>query len=95
MAIRVFVKRAVADDRVETLRGYIDKLRCMTTGQPGYVSGETLRRIDHTGEILVISKWKTQKDWQRWFESAERTKVQQHIDELLGVPTTYEIYDFD
>jgi heme-degrading monooxygenase HmoA len=95
MAIRVFVKRAVTDDKVETLRGYIDKLRCMTTGQPGYVSGETLRRIDHTGEILVISKWKTQKDWQRWFESAERTKVQQHIDELLGVSTTYEIYDFD
>jgi heme-degrading monooxygenase HmoA len=95
MAIRVFVKRAVTDDKVETLRGYIDKLRCMTTGQPGYVCGETLRRIDHTGEILVISKWKTQKDWQRWFESAERTKVQQHIDELLGVPTTYEIYDFD
>ena len=95
MAIRVFVKRAVSDDKVEVLRGHIDKLRNMSTGQPGYISGETMRRIDRPGEILVISKWKTHKDWQHWFESAERARVQQHIDELLGVPTTYEIYDFD
>ncbi len=95
MAIRVFVKRAVSDDKLETLRGYIDTLRGMTTGQPGYISGETLRRIDRAGEILVISKWKTRKDWQRWFENPKRARVQEQIDELLGVPTTYEVYDFD
>jgi heme-degrading monooxygenase HmoA len=95
MAIRVFVKRTVSDDKVEAVRGHIDKLRNMTTGQPGYISGETMRRIDEPGAILVVSKWKTRKDWQRWFESPERSKVQRQIDELLGVPTTYEIYDFD
>ena len=95
MAIRVLVKRVVADDKVEALRGQIDKLRNMTTGQPGYISGETMRRIDGPGEIMVVSKWKTRKDWQRWFDSAERNKVQRQIDELLGAPTVYEIYDFD
>ncbi len=95
MAIRVFVRRTVPDDKIEAIRGYIDKLRNMTTGQPGYIAGETMRRIDGPGEILVVSKWKTRKDWQHWFESAERAKVQQHIDDLLGVPTTYAIYDFD
>jgi heme-degrading monooxygenase HmoA len=95
MAIRVFVKRHVGDDKVETLRGFIDKLRGMTTGQPGYISGETMRRIDQPGEIMVISKWKTRKDWQLWFESPERARVQRQIDELLGDPTNYEIYDFD
>lgn len=95
MAIRVFVKRTVSDEKVDALRGYIDKLRNMTTGQPGYISGETLRRIDQPGEILVVSKWKTWKDWQRWFESAERAKVQQQIDALLGEATSYEVYDFD
>jgi heme-degrading monooxygenase HmoA len=95
MAIRVLVKRAVPDDKIEALRAYVDKLRSLSTGQPGYISGETMRRIDEPGEILVVSKWKTRRDWQRWFESAERTKVQQQIDELLDTPTTYEIYDFD
>jgi heme-degrading monooxygenase HmoA len=54
-----------------------------------------LRRLDQPGEIMVISKWKTQKDWQNWFESAGRAQVQKKIDELLGVETLYEIYDFD
>jgi heme-degrading monooxygenase HmoA len=95
MAVRVFVKRAVSDDKLDKLREFIDKLRNMTTGLPGYISGETLRRIDRPGEILVVSKWKTCQDWQRWFESAERRRVQQQIDELLGQATTYEIFDFD
>ena len=95
MAIRVFVKRQVPDDRVDTLRELIDKLRGITTGQPGYISGETMRRIDQPGEIMVISKWKTRQDWERWFASLERTRVQRQVDELLGVATTYEMYDFD
>jgi heme-degrading monooxygenase HmoA len=95
MAIRVFVKRQVSDNKVEELRVLIDRLRGMTTGQPGYISGETMRRIDRPGQIMVISKWKSRQDWKRWLESAERNQIQQRIDELLGVPTTYEIYDFD
>lgn len=95
MAIRVFVKRRVSDEHIDTLREFIDKLRSMTTGQPGYISGETLRRIDQPGELLVISKWKTEKDWQHWYASAGRREIQQKIDELIGANTTYEIYDFD
>ena len=44
MAIRVFVKRRVSAENAEALRGYIDKLRNMSTGLPGYVSGETDRK---------------------------------------------------
>jgi heme oxygenase (mycobilin-producing) len=95
MAVRIFIKRQVSDEKVEILRELIERLRGMATGQPGYISGETMRRIDRPGEIMVISKWKTRQDWRRWFESAERTRVQQRIDELLGVPTTYEMFEFD
>jgi len=95
MAIRVFVKRKVSDRDINALRVHIDQLRILSSGQPGYVSGETLRRLDSPGEIMVISKWKTQKDWARWFETPERGRVQRQIDELLGEQTTYEIYDFD
>ena len=95
MAVRVFVKRQVSDDKIEALREFVEKLRNMAAGQTGYISGETMRRIDGPGAIMVISKWKTRQNWQRWFESEERTRIQRQIDELLGVPTTYEMYDFD
>jgi heme oxygenase (mycobilin-producing) len=95
MAIRVFVKRKVPDDKIDALRGYVDTLRTMSTGRPGYISGETLRRIDRPGEMLVISKWKTRQEWLDWFESEPRAAIQNKIDALIGAATTYEIYDFD
>ncbi len=95
MAIRVFLKREYPEDKYEALKGLIDRLRSASTGQPGYISGETLRRIDQPGECLVISKWKSLGDWQRWFEGPKRVEIQEKIDTLLGSPTGYEIYDFD
>ncbi len=95
MAIRVFIRRSVPEGKIDALREHIDRLRNLTSGQPGYISGETMRRIDRSGEILVISKWKTEKDWHCWFESETRNQVQRKIDDLLGTETRYEIYDFD
>jgi len=95
MAIKVLVKRNVPTDKWEPLREKIDKLRSYSLDQPGYVSGETLRRIDQTGQSLVISKWKTREAWERWFASSRRRELQEEVDELLGEPTIYEIYDYD
>jgi len=95
MAIRVLMKRQVSEDRTEALRTLTDRLRVLAMDQPGYVSGETLKRIDRPGVSLVISKWKSQQAWENWFNTPERAAVQQKIDDLLGVPTGYEIYDFD
>lgn len=95
MAIRVHMKRKVSEDNVEALKTLIDRLRSVTTGQPGYVSGETLKRIDEPGQILVISKWKSLHAWQRWYDNPQRSELQRQIDDLLGAATEYEIYDYE
>lgn len=95
MAVRVFLKRRYPEDKHDELKKLIDQLRSASAGQPGYISGETLRRIDQPGECLVISKWKTLGDWQRWFEGPKRAEIQNQIDALLGSPTGYEIYDYE
>jgi heme-degrading monooxygenase HmoA len=95
MTIRVLMKRQVAEDKTEALRALTDRLRVLAMDQPGYVSGETLKRIDRPGVSLVISKWKSRQAWENWFKTPERAEVQQKIDALLGVETDYEIYDFD
>lgn len=95
MAIRVFLKRQFPEEKAEALKALIDQMRSAGTGQPGHISGETLQRIDKPGEYLVISKWKSLADWQRWFEGSERAAIQQKIDDLLKSPTVYEIYEYD
>ena len=95
MAIKVFIKRAVPENAAEALKPLLKKLRNLAMEQPGYVSGETYKRIDRPGENLVISTWQSVDDWRRWVLSEERADIQVKVDYLLGEKTEYEIYAFD
>ena len=93
--IRIHIKREVPEGKKAELQTLINQLRGITTGQPGYISGETLKRVDKPGQSLVVSKWQSIEYWNLWFENPERTKIQEKIDQLLGIETEYEIYEFD
>ena len=93
--VRVHIKRKIPEDKRGDLNDLIKELRGMTMGQPGYITGETLRRVDKPGQSLVVSKWQSLEYWNRWFENPERSKIQEKIDQLLGEETQYEIYEFD
>ena len=93
--IKVHIKRKVAPEKMEDLRALINRLRSMTMGQPGYIAGETLQRVDQPGESLVVSKWQSVEYWRQWLDSEGRAELQARIDQLLGEETQYEIYEFD
>ena len=93
--IRVHIKRKVSDDKKEELLGLLNRLRSATMGLPGYISGETLKRVDQRGEMLVVTKWQSIYYWNEWFQGAQRSAIQDKIDQLLGVKTVYEIYEYE
>ena len=93
--IKVHIKRKVPPEKIEALRAFINELRSLTMGQPGYIAGETLQRVDQPGESLVVSKWQSADYWQQWQQSKARSEIQDRIDELLGEETVYEIYEYD
>ncbi|MBW2436192.1 MAG: antibiotic biosynthesis monooxygenase [Desulfobacterales bacterium] len=93
--IKVHIKRKVPPEKIEDLRVLINQLRSMTMGQPGYIAGETLQRVDQPGESLVVSKWQSVEYWRQWLDSEGRAALQAQIDQLLGEETHYEIYEFD
>jgi heme-degrading monooxygenase HmoA len=93
--IKVLIRRHVSDDHRDALISLINQLRSTIVGQPGYLSSETLKRIDAPGEILVVSKWQSHFYWKQWYESGERTKIQSQIDQLPNTQTQYEIYDYE
>ena len=95
MAIKVLLKRKVPEEKAEALKALINKLRSATAVRSGYVSGETMRRIDQPGECLVISKWLSRYDWDQWANDPRREEIQREIDALLGEPTQFEIYDYE
>lgn len=95
MSIKVLIKRRVAGDQVGALKKLIAKLRSATLAQPGYVAGETLKRIDKPGEFLVVSKWRSRYDWEQWFANDQRIEIHARIDALLGSPTEFETYEYE
>ncbi len=94
MAISVIIQRSFNDNRMAaSLAPLVVKLRSLATVQPGYLTGKTFRCLDCPGEFLVISSWNSVDDWNRWFQSEQRTAIQKQIDDLLNETTQYRIYE--
>ena len=93
--IRIHIRRKVPEDKAGDLKLLINQLRAMTMGKPGYIAGETLKRVDKPGESLVVTKWQSEFYWKQWLQSKERSEIQDKIDRLLGEETIYEIYEYD
>lgn len=92
MTIKVLIKRKVRHDMIPVLDSLLRELRSAALQQQGYVSGETLGRIDEPGTSLVIATWQTLDDWRRWSMNKERQNLQDQIDLLVEGPTEYEVY---
>jgi heme-degrading monooxygenase HmoA len=94
MAVKVLIKRKVPADKAKEMIPLFRKMRALATNQPGYISGETMKRLDSPDEFLVVSTWHSSDDWSNWLNSNERQQVQNEIDALLGGKTYYEIYHY-
>ena len=92
MSVKIFIKRRVQDKNVVELTMLLKKMRALTLEQPGYISGETLNRIDKKDECMVVSTWRSVEDWNNWVNNPKRTEVQARIDSLLGEETEYAMY---
>jgi antibiotic biosynthesis monooxygenase (ABM) superfamily enzyme len=94
MAVKILIKRKIPkgfeDPKFNKL---IRQLRTLATVHQGYISGETLMRVGHPQEYLVISTWKDIDAWNAWLTSPERKEIQQQID-ILGTPTEFEVYEY-
>ncbi|WP_319586360.1 antibiotic biosynthesis monooxygenase family protein [uncultured Desulfobulbus sp.] len=93
MAVKVLIKRKVADKLAPELEALLRKMRALTLNQKGYISGETFTRVDEPGVSMVISTWQSIDDWRAWTLTKERIELQEKIDKLLGEPTKYEIFE--
>ena len=93
MAIRVLIKRHIKKGRVEQAIEMLKELRKMALNQQGYISGETLINHYDSRSIMIVSTWEKLDDWIRWEGSEERAANEAKIENLLEVPTKYEVYD--
>ncbi|MCX7635710.1 MAG: antibiotic biosynthesis monooxygenase [Syntrophales bacterium] len=94
MAVKIFIRRQMPEGKENDLFKLIREMRAKAIGQPGYISGETLIRVDDPSQFLVVSTWRHIDDWKKWEASEERKSLQRRIDEILGKETQYEVYHY-
>ena len=84
MAVKVFIKRHVPEEKAMELIPLVRQMRGLATNHEGYISGETLRNLERPEEFMVISTWQSSQDWKAWLKSEGRKGIQDKIDSLLG-----------
>ena len=93
MAIEVMIKRRVKQGyEAKELVPLILQMRALAMNQPGYISGTTLCNLEHPEDCLVISRWESIEDWNRWFHSSQRAEMESKIETLAGKKTKYDFY---
>jgi quinol monooxygenase YgiN len=93
MAVTVLIRRKVTPDTGELLDAIYQELVALAVQQKGYLSAESMRRMDVPDEHLVISKWEHIDDWAKWLISESRMALQERIDALINSKTRFEIYE--
>jgi len=94
MAIKVFIKRKFPKDKKKELFRQIREIRGLVPLQPGYISGEYLKSIDDSDEIITISSWFSVDAWQIWYNSNQRNEIESRINAIPGVSSEYSIYRY-
>lgn len=92
MSVRIIIVRHVPKEKADELRPLLHEMRSRANAQNGYVSGETLVNYDDPSEYLVISTWKTLKDWNLWLADERRRALQAQVDRITGQETMYSVY---
>lgn len=94
MAVKIFIRRRIPEDRTNDLLPLFRRLRNLATNQAGYISGETLKNLDDPTDYLVISTWQSIDNWREWVVSRDRMEIQSEIDARLPEASVYEIYQY-
>ena len=93
MAVKILIKRRIMPDVENGVDYLIKKLRGLVSQQPGYISGETFKRLDEENIIMVISSWKSLQDWEKWAGTPEHKELEDQIAVMLRAPSEFEIYE--
>ena len=88
--IKVVMKRHCKPGKEHSLGDLLVDLRAKAMRQPGYVTGETLVRVDDATFYITIGTWTRLDAWNAWENNEERFELTRLIDGLLiDDPETY------
>lgn len=81
--IRVIIERTIAESMESTYEQLAKGTLQQAVTADGFISGESLRDIENPRHRVILCKWRSQADWDRWFSSAERKDMMAQLSLVL------------
>ena len=94
MIVKVIIKRKVIKGKEKDFFPLLLKLRSEAMTQEGYIAGETLIDPEDPNKVVIISKWESLDDWNKWKANIGREKIDALLNELQEEQAEYEPYIF-
>jgi heme-degrading monooxygenase HmoA len=92
MAVKILIKRKFKDGNLKVAARLLINNRNGAMQQPGYISSETMQRLEDQSQITVVSMWKNIEAWETWKNSESRLANENEVRDLLVGQTEYEHY---
>jgi quinol monooxygenase YgiN len=91
MPITVLIKRKFKPDHMREAFDMIIKLRSLSTLEPGYISGQTMVKLDDPTTLIVMSTWDSIQRWEDWKNNDLRQDYANKMEKISEGPETHEI----
>lgn len=92
MAVKVLIKRKFKDENLKIAARLLINNRNGAMRQPGYISSETMQRLEDPSQITVVSMWQDIEAWETWKNSETRLAYENEAKDLLVGQAEYEHY---
>lgn len=84
--IHVLIERTIAEDMVSTYEENAKYALHQTYSVSGFISGEAFTDVNAPNRRLLLCKWRSRRDWQRWRDSEERKDLMNMVAPVLEEP---------
>ena len=92
MAVKILIKRKFKDVNLKMAARLLINHRNGAMQQPGYISSETMQRLEDPFQITVVSMWKDIEAWETWKNSETRLANEKEVQDYLVGQTEFEHY---
>ncbi|KAL3671391.1 hypothetical protein V7S43_003317 [Phytophthora oleae] len=84
--VRVLSERIMSRGFEPTVVRLMENVNKVVQSQPGLISLETLSDVNDHHKYVVLSEWRSIKDYQAWTASEAHKQCTDQINEVLDVP---------
>lgn len=92
--IRVIIERYIAEGMVETYEAQARTVLNNAMTVPGFISGESLKDERDPQHRVILSSWRSARDWHHWHSSPQRREMMGRIRPILQTDERVVVLDY-